>query len=237
MPIHLIKLLDHENIARQTVAYRFEKPAGFTFIPGQYGGLTLTHESALAIPQSTRRFSLLSAPHDPFIAIATRLQPSPYKAALQTLPIGGVAKFAGPTGRFVLDDNEQTPAVLIAGGIGITPFYSMIRDHLYRGSTRPITLFYGNESREDAPYLDELLSLAKRHPTFQCIPCLSQPTSDWPFERGWINDALIKKYVLQMFLPHYYVCGSPAMVTALHEILQMLEIAEDHIHIEDFPGY
>ena len=237
MPIYQIKLIERQVIAQQTIVCHFEKPSGFSFKPGQYGGFTLINPIGMSPQESTRRFSFASAPHDPFLALATRLQDSPYKQALNQLLIGETMKLAGPTGNFILPEDESIPVVLIAGGIGITPFYSMIHDAIYRQSKRLIILIYGNETALDAPFLQTLQMLSKNTSSFHCIATLSKPTPDWTGETGWISYQLIKKSVPNLLTSHYYLCGSLHMVNALHETLNELAIPESQIKIEDFPGY
>lgn len=236
MPIHKLKLLERKEVARGTLQFIFEKPSGFVFQPGQYGGFTLI-DSGLEPGANTRRFSILSAPHDPHLAIATRIQSSSYKRVLNELKNGSEMKFAGPTGTFTLHADQNTPAVFIAGGIGITPFYSMIRHAVETHSNQKMYLFYGNQSRDDAAFLAELEKIAIIHPHFKLIATMANPDPTWNGETGFITYEMIKKHIPNISAPIYYVCGSPAMVNAMHEILNELEINEDRICTEDFPGY
>src|SRR4051812_22974007 len=105
MPIHHLKLCNRQEIARGTLLFEFEKPAGLHFKAGQYGGFTLINPTETDANGITRRFSLLSIPDDPYLAIATRVQQSAYKRVLSTLPIGSEIKFAGPTGSFTLHED------------------------------------------------------------------------------------------------------------------------------------
>jgi ferredoxin-NADP reductase len=237
MPIYKLTLEARQEIANGTVVFTFSKPTGFTFKPGQYGGFTLINPSETDANGITRRFSLLSTPHDAHIMIATRIQASAYKRVLNALTIGSEIKFAGPTGNFVLHDNVDAPAVLIAGGIGITPFYSMIKEIIQQQSKQIIYLFYGNQSEKDGAFLNELMQLSKAHANFKLIPTLANPDANWQGEKGFITQSMIKKYVPDLSLPIYYVCGSPAMVTTLQEALVEMDIDEERIKVEDFPGY
>ena len=88
MSIYKIKLIDKKAVASRTNIFSFEKPEGFTFKPGQYAGFTLIEPQEIDDKGVTRRFSLLSVPDDPFVAIATHIRNSAYKQILNTLPIG-----------------------------------------------------------------------------------------------------------------------------------------------------
>jgi len=239
MPIHLLKLIDKHEVAHGTIVFVFEKPPGFTFKPGQYGGFTLINPAETDAKGITRRFSLLSTPDDEHLTIATRIH-SPvtaYKRVLTALPIDSQIKFAGPTGTFVLHDDVTVPAVFIAGGIGITPFYSMIKYATQHQSPQSMYLFYGNPKPGDAAFLEELTVLQDVHHPFKLIATMDKADSQWKGETGFISEQMIRKYVPDLMLPIYYVCGSPAMVTALQEMLAEMGIDEDRIRVEDFPGY
>ena len=173
MPIYKLKLIAREEVARETIAFHFEKPAGFAFTSGQYGGFTLINPSETDEGGITRRFSLLSTPDDNFIAFVTRIQQSAFKRVLINLPLQSEIKFAGPTGNFILHDDINVPAVLIAGGIGIAPFYSMIKHAVTRRSPQPLILFYGNQQQRDAAYLAELSQMAATHPSFKFIATMA----------------------------------------------------------------
>ncbi|TAK73043.1 MAG: FAD-dependent oxidoreductase [Gammaproteobacteria bacterium] len=237
MPIHHIKLIDRRDVATGTKLFIFEKPAGLTFKPGQYAGFTLINPAETDAAGNTRRFSLLSIPDDEHIAIAMRIQHSAYKQVLNALPLGSEVKFAGPTGTFTLHEDTATPAVFIAGGIGITPFYSMIRHATQCHSPRKLYLFYGNQQPDHAAFLSELKQLQQDNPHFQLIATVDKPNETWEGETGYITQAMIKKYIPDIFEPIYYVCGSPAMVTMVQEMLAEMDIDEDRICTEDFPGY
>lgn len=237
MPIYTLKLLQKRDIARQTIELAFEKPPGFNFIPGQYGGFTLINPAETDAGGITRRFSLLSSPHQTQITIATRLQASAYKRMLNQLKPGDEIKFAGPTGNFLLHSDPNVPAVFIAGGIGIAPFYSMLQHAVQQASSQPLFLFYGNQGRDDACYLDAIQQLQAQHTALQFIPVLANPDADWHGETGFITHTLLRKYIPDLSQPIYYICGSPAMVTALQETLMEMDIAADKIKVEDFPGY
>lgn len=235
MPIHQLTLVTQKNVAKHTMEYTFEKPLNFHFLPGQYGGFTLINKETNQ--PITRRFSLLSAPHEPIIRIAMRIQPSPFKNAMLELRPGDTIKFAGPSGQFVLHEDSAIPAVFIAGGIGITPFYSMIQHASQNHSTRAITLFYGNNTLEESAYLDDFYAYKKQNAAFTFIPTLQHPPADWADEKGFITASLIEHYIDCSQPVIFYVCGSLSMVQAIQQTLKMLEIPDNNIKAEDFPGY
>lgn len=237
MPIYTLTLKQKHTVARDTIQFDFEKPDGFNFIPGQYGGFTLINPSETDAGGNTRRFSLLSSPDDEFISLTTRIQASAYKRNLVNLAVDGQIKFAGPTGIFTLNNDVTAPSVMIAGGIGIAPFYSIIKHATDTQSPRELILFYGNNTQADAAYISELESYAKLNPNFKLIEVMVNPDADWQGEVGYINHTMIKKYISDINKPYYYICGSPAMVTTLQETLAEMDIDLVKVKVEDFPGY
>lgn len=237
MPIYTLKLVDRKTVALNTIQLSFEKPEGFSYIAGQYGGFTLINPAETDDKGINRRFSYLSAPDDTHLMIVTRIQQSAYKRNLQNMAMGSTLKMAGPSGNFVLHDDSETPAVFLAGGIGIAPFYSMIKDALRHRPQQSITLIYGNQTPADSAYLEELHALEKSHPTFKFIPVLTYPTIEWQGEAGFITDELLVRNIPDLSQSIFYACGSPAMVAAMLQMLRELGIDEGKIKFEDFPGY
>jgi ferredoxin-NADP reductase len=237
MPIYTLKLLDRKTVATNTIALIFEKPEGFTYKAGQYGGFTLINPVETDDRGATRRFSYSSAPDDDHIMVVTRVQQSAYKRNLQQQPLGSTIKMAGPTGNFILHEDPATPAVFIAGGIGLAPFYSIIRDTLKHQPDRALTLFYGNQTLADSAFMGELQELAQQHPSFQLVAALANPHAEWTGEKGFITDEVLVKNVADMDGSIFYVCGSPGMVSAMQNVLKELQISHDRVKVEDFPGY
>ena len=237
MPIHELNLINRREVARGTFEFNFDKPESLIFTPGQYAGFTLINPFETDSNGITRRFSILSTPNDKHISFATRMQNSAYKRVLNRFNPGDKIKFAGPTGSFTLHEDSQIPAVFIAGGIGIAPFYSMIKYVTEQQSSQLLYLFYGNRLLEDAAYLDELHALGKINPNLILIPTMAIPDSSWSGETGFITSTMIKKYIPNILQPIYYICGSPTMVTTLQETLVEMGIEDNQIKVEDFPGY
>jgi ferredoxin-NADP reductase len=237
MPIYTIKLLDRKTIAANTIELTFEKPPGFTFKAGQYGGFTLINPTETDEKGTNRRFSYFSAPDDEHLTIVTRVQTSAYKRNLQNMPLTSTLKMAGPIGHFVLHDDDTIPTVLIAGGIGLAPFHSIIKDCLAHRPNQQITLFYGNQTLADSAYLNELTEMAKHHPQIKLIATLANPHPEWTGEKGFITDEMLVKNIPDLEQPIFYVCGSPKMVSAMKQVLLDLQINEERIKVEDFPGY
>src|SRR3954467_10646391 len=119
-----LRLRATESLADGTQAFHFDKPEGFGFKPGQAVELLLPN---VAGAEAGHAFSLVNAPFEDVLTIATRMRDTPYKRALASLAPGSSVRLDGPFGSMTLHKNAQRAAVFIAGGIGITPFMSMLR--------------------------------------------------------------------------------------------------------------
>jgi ferredoxin-NADP reductase len=238
MPSYQVKLAGREQVAEGTLAFRFEKPAGFSFKAGQAVVLELLDPPA-ADGQKRRTFSLVSAPFEATLAIATRMRDTAFKRALKALPDGASIKLLGPIGQFTLADAAR-PAVFIAGGIGITPFMSMLRQAARDGSPQRLLLLYSNRRPDDAAFLGELQELERQNGNFRLCATMSdmeKSSRKWDGETGFIDADLIGRCIGELAAPVYYVVGPPAMVVAMQETLRGMGVAEDDIRSEEFYGY
>jgi NAD(P)H-flavin reductase len=162
-PKFLAKLKDRQEIAERTMAFRFEKPATFTFTPGQFIDITLLNPAETDSEGDTRGFSIASASYEDFIMVATRLRDTAFKRVLRGIPSGADVKIEGPFGNLRLHNDKSRAAVVLTGGIGITPFRSILLHAAKEKLPHCIFLFYANRRPEDAPFLDELQELEKKN--------------------------------------------------------------------------
>ena len=240
MPVFESKLQSSETIAVGTQAFHLHKPDGFRFLPGQSISLVLTDASGLDRRDRSHTFSLVSEPFDDRLTVATRMRDSPFKRALKALPIGGAVQIRGPNGSMSLDGDVTRPAVFLAGGIGITPFVSMLRQQARDGMPRRLHLFYSNRTPEDAAFLAELRQLAERNPNFGFVPTmtgLERAHEVWAGETLRIGTELLAKHISDLAAPIYYVAGPPGMVGAVRELLGAAGVGGDAIRSEEFFGY
>jgi ferredoxin-NADP reductase len=192
----------------------------------------------------SRFFSLANAPHEDDLVIAMRMRDTAFKRVLGRMPIGGNVRIEillnSPHGSFALHDDASHPAVFLIGGIGIVPAFSMIKDALERKLPHNMFLFYSNRRPEDAPFLDELETLAKHHPSFTLIATLTKPekeTSSWRGETGHIDHSMLKKYVDDLQSPMYYLAGLPEMASAMKTMLTTSGVRVENIRAEEFTGF
>lgn len=239
MPIVNVKITKKEEIANGTMEFFLEKPEGFEFRAGQFCDITLIDPPETDEEGNTRGFSLVAAPYEDYLAIATRLRDTAFKRVLRNLPDGAEVKFDAPYGDFTLHKNESKPAVFVMGGIGVTPVRSMISQATHDKTGHKITLIHSNKTPADAPFQDDFRELAKENPNFTFVPVSSESApDDFDGERGRINADLIKKYVSDFDNTIFYLAGPPGMVKAMRTILvDDLKADEDNIKTEEFDGY
>jgi ferredoxin-NADP reductase len=222
------------------MAFHFDKPDGFEFRAGQAIDLTLLNPPETDAEGNTRAFSIVSAPFDPDLMIATRMRDTAFKRTLRSMPLGTQVKIEGPSGSFTLHKNSAKPAVFLAGGIGITPFFSIIRQADHDRLPHQLYLFYSNRSPEDAPFLGTLEELTKSNPNFHLVLTMtemSRSSKPWTGETSFINGEMLKKNLPSLQGPIYYIAGPPAMVTAMRQMLVQANVDEDDIRTEEFAGY
>ena len=149
---------------------------------------------------------------------------------------GSVVEAAPPSGHFTLDLSEGRPVVLIAGGIGITPFLTML-EHLHRHEPdREVWLFHGVKTRQDRIAVDQLQMWARR-PSFRFVTCYSieaGPQGLGSFEaEGFVTTETLRRW-LPSSNYEFYVCGPPAMMTSVMTQLQDWDVPQGSIHFEAF---
>ena len=237
---HLVKLAAREDVAEGTMAFHFDKPPGFTFKPGQAIDLVLPGEPASDAQNRRHTFSIASAPFEDELAVATRMRESAYKRMLGALPAGAVLRLEGPFGSFTLHNDRSRAAVLVAGGIGITPFMSMLRQAAKDRLPQDLTLLYSNRRPEDAAFLAELLDLERQNRRFRLVATMtemSRSSREWRGETRSIGEDLIRVVGAALPAPVYYLVGPPAMVDGVRKALAAAHIDDGDIRSEEFYGY
>lgn len=238
--LRTVKLKSRDEVADRTLSFRFERPPLWTFKPGQTVDITLLDPQKSASETNRRTFSIASAPHEETLMVATRVRDSAFKRSLTSMPLGTEVKIDGPFGNFLLHNDPAKTAVLLAGGIGVTPFRGMVYRAANENLPHRIFLFFSNRRPEDAAFLEELETLEKENPNYKLIATMTQPDLSgrpWRGETGYIDKEMLSKYVKDAPSPVYYIAGPPAMVKGLREMLEQAGVDDGDIRADDFSGY
>lgn len=240
MTTYDVKLRVREEVAEGTMAFHFAKPPGFSYKPGQAIDVILIDPPTTDAQSGRHTFSLVSAPFQDDLVVATRMRDSAFKRAFKSLPIGSPVGLEGPFGSLTLHNDRARPAVFIAGGIGITPFMSILRQAAKDQLPQRLSLLYSNRRPEDAAFLVELRELEQLNKNFRLLATMTEmgkSTRPWDGETRLIDEDLIKTACRELSAPICYVAGPPAMVAAMRQTLNRAGIDDDDIRSEEFFGY
>ena len=151
---------------------------------------------------------------------------------------GDVVRVQAPAGRFFIDPDASVPAVLIAGGIGVTPMMSMLNWCLAEQPSRAVHLYYGVRNRGDHAFKSHLEQLAGSHPNFHLSVLYVQPDSADVLGRDYQHAGYVNVDLLRRTLPHgrhqFYVCGPAAMMETLVPAIIDWGVPATDVHFEAF---
>ena len=210
-----------------TVSFRFKSAEIKDWKPGQYLHYTLEHPH----PDSRgteRYFTISSAPFEGHIQITTRFseRSSSFKKALRGMEVGAAIGADGLEGDFVVE-NPNRRLVFIAGGIGVTPYRSILLAMEDDGTPIDVDLLYANRD-EDFPFKDELERLAEKHADLRIHYFAGS---------NRLDEQTIRASVEDLNAPVFYVSGPAPMVEAFDKLLKAMNVPESRIKTDDFPGY
>lgn len=213
----------------------------YDFFPGQYNRITLPIE-VLDGRGSSRQFTISSSPTEKdFLTVTTKIsgKRSDFKSALFNLDPGTLVNFFGPLGGFYLKKEIKVGRVFLSGGIGITPFRSMVKYIADNNLTMRIILIASFSRVEEIVFYKELMDISKSKSNIDVVYTVSRTESrnDWQGETGRISESLIKKYVPDIHLREFMVVGPPIMVDDSVELLKKMGVLEEKIKAEHFTGY
>ncbi len=230
-------IIDKKEVAKGTLSVIFKVEDDFNFVPGQFMKITLINAPYHDAEGDVRFFSIVNSPQDKgILQMATRLRPTAFKNSLKEFTIGTKVSIDYIGGNFILPKVITSPLVFIAGGIGITPYMSMLR---YLQKTMPeikITLIYSNPNKEGAAFFDEISALPTLMKNFRLIAVMTKDPN-WQGETRHVDSEFIKDYFPDINANMYYVVGPPQMVQSSAEALKGAGVKSENIKTENFTGY
>lgn len=236
-----LPFIKKEQVSKDAFAFYFDRTkVQFDFLPGQYVRMYLPGTD-IDGRGDKRPFTLASSPFEKeHVMIITRVIQSTFKKRLSELSVGEKIKFYGPMGGFVLHEEEKSEQVFLAGGIGITPFLSMISYVDGKKLPLKITLFVSFSTVEDVIFKEKLEEIAQRNRNIKMVYTVTKPEESrlpWNGETGRISEELIRKYIKDYLKTLYCIVGPPAMVSAIEELVSKMGVSSQRILIENFTGY
>ena len=224
--------------SKDAYTFYFQRPKEFEFTPGQYLKLFLE------IPNpdnrgSSRYFTISSSPKKlEYLTITTRIIKSSFKLKLDSLNPGDRIIAFGPIGYFDFFPEKQKKVVFIAGGIGVTPFHSILKTFDLNKLRTNFILFNSFDFKENIIFYDEFKKIEKENPNSTIIYTLTKDKNNYSdFEKGRIDENLLRKNIDKMNECNYFITGPEVMVNSIYELLKKMKVPEEKIFKEDFPGY
>jgi len=235
----MLRLKEKVQLAPDTYDFIFVPARKFAFAPGQYMEWTLGHNQ----PDSRgnrRYFTLASSPTEDTLRLGVKFHrhSSSFKSALLAMDQHTEIVARQVAGDFVLPADPRQKCVFIAGGIGITPFRSMITYLLDTRQQRPIVMFYANKTASDIVYKD-IFDRAQRELGIKTIYTITDKRKlppAWDARVGYISSQLIKDEVPDYLDCMFYISGPPAMVDSFKAALRQIHVKNSQIKTDFFAG-
>jgi predicted ferric reductase len=203
---------------------------GFRFEPGQFAWIKL--DTPFTLEEHPFSFAS-SAERTDRIEFGIKAL-GDFSTAIADVPAGTRAFVDGPHGAFSVDRYPAPGYVLVAGGVGITPFMSILRTMADRGDPRPVLLIYADKKWDDVAYRDDIDELRGRM-NLDVLYVLEEPDDDWEGEEGYITEELLERRLpKEEFERDYMICGPPVMMDLVHEALLDRGVPHARIQLERF---
>jgi predicted ferric reductase len=216
--------IKQETSDTYTLNLKSKKP--FDFKAGQFCFLRINKNRLYA----RHPFTVSSAPNDNVTSFTIK-HAGRFTETARTLKTGEKISVEGPFGVFIPKPDKDL--VFIAGGVGITPFMSILKDRINNNSNQNITLIYCSRGKDDIIFKNEIDSINKSW--FKKIYVLNSTDGAlFPCEQGYISNKIIEKYVNNIQNSLYYICGPEKMKNSAKKILGDLKVDKSSIFTEDF---
>ena len=204
----------------------------FNFLPGQFARIGIP---SIDKPNTGRQFSIASSPSTrTHLEFGFKVYGS-WTETLSKQSVGSTLEIMGPLGRFVWNDDIPY-AVFLSGGIGITPFVSMMRHMEEAHYDGEVKLIYGSRTPETIAYKDELTTLAQKLNQASIVDVFSDIPAETQVKgyRGFVTEDILKKEVDFSRKPTFFLCGPPVFVNLMNALLKSMDVPPIQIHMELF---
>jgi ferredoxin-NADP reductase len=232
------RVKEKREVANGTLLVTFDlQGAEVDFRPGQYFWVELLDSPYEDERGLRRHITVVTSPTERgVLGLCTRLRDSAFKKTLAELEVGEEVEVEPPKGDWALPEDTSRPYVFVAGGIGITPYHSMLRYIADTGQPYGVTLVYSNRDRESAPFLDELHEYERTLPNFRLVLTMTDD-SGWEGETRHIDAEMLRDHLGDLGSSTFLVTGPPPMVESVAEKLTAAGVSEEQVLPERFSGY
>jgi ferredoxin-NADP reductase len=186
--------------------------------------------------QLVHPFSISSSPTESYLEFTKKFTPNEYSVALRSLKSGDTATIDAPYGTFTFE-GEYPKIALLTGGIGITPFRSIIKYSTNKQLPCQIALFYGCRTPKDIAFKDDLMAMQAKYGNLKLVFVVNEPDGDWTGPVGNITLDLVKNEIPDYRERVFFACGPPGMVTAMTSMVKQLGLPSTSLKPESFAGY
>ncbi len=216
----------------RAVSARFERPEGFSYLPGQWAFITIVRNGEAL----TRHLTLSSSPTEPFLEMTKGMTGHPFAEAFGALAPGDEVTIKGPYGRFTIEEGDED-AVFVSGGIGVTPLRSMARYATDSSLLLRILLLYSARTEDDILFGGEFEEMQRTSPLITTRITLTRPGPEWKGRTGRIDRAFIEQEVGDTRGRAFYVSGPAAMVDEMAAVFKEMGVPGGLVRREVFTGY
>lgn len=205
-----------------------------TFRAGQYVDITIPDTNI------TRSYSMANPPSqsDTLSFIIKTYADGSFSSKLNNFSVGDALTLNGPFGMSFRNERNEGPVLLVGGGSGMAPLWSILNDLVDNNVQKPVRLYYGARTEKDLLYLDEIEKIGEKLDDFKFIPALSDlaPGETWDGATGYIHEVVAKDFDSEVPVANReaYACGPPPMCDALVPVFQQIGIDADDIHLDKF---
>jgi ferredoxin-NADP reductase len=234
----ILELKEKRLVATDVYEFLFKPNHKLHFKSGQYMEWTLGHDTQDS--RGMRRyFTIASSPEEEYIGMGVKFYPhsSSFKQSMLSLNPGDTIVASQLAGDFVLPKDKSTKLAFIAGGIGVTPFRSMIKYLVDKKEKRDVVLLYSNKTPADIAYKDIFDQAGQQLgiKTFYTVTDTPAP-KNWQGECGMCDERMIKRLVPDYKDRIFYLSGPQVMVVAVDELLRKMGVKKSQIKKDFFPG-
>ena len=213
---------------RDTWSVHF-KGMNLDYKPGQFLALAMLRDGRMVEPHP---FTIASSPTSEDLTVSVKAV-GDFTATIKDTNPADYAYIGAPYGTFSFINHDSPNLLFIAGGIGITPFMSMLRYMRDRKLERNVLLIWGNKTEQDIAFRSELEKMAAERPSLRVVHVLSNQPG-WPGEKGYLDAEILRKYLEGFENPQVFVCGPPVMMTKVIRALRQIGVPRKRIHFERF---